>query len=73
MIDVCRIHGTMSTNTMDARCQSIHDENYCQVFGNKILFVKAYPIKKKSNCQLGLDKFVKEYGAPEKMTYGGAQ
>ena len=35
MFDVRRIHGTMSTNIMDARYQSIHDENYCQVFGNK--------------------------------------
>ena len=34
MFGVCRIHGTMSTNTMDARCQSIHDEKYCQLFGN---------------------------------------
>ena len=64
MFDVRRIHGTMSTNTMDAICQSINDKKYCQVFGNKQFFVEAYPIKKKSNCHLGLDKFVKEYGAP---------
>ena len=63
----------MSTNNMDARCQSIHDERYCQVFGNKQLFVEAYPIKKKYDCYLGLDKFVREYGAPDKMTYDGAQ
>ena len=73
MFDVRRIHGTMSTNTMDARCQSIHDKKYCQVFGNKKFFVNAYLIKKKSNCHLGLYKFVKEYGAPDKMTYNSAQ
>ena len=73
MFDVCRIHGTMSTNNMDARCQSIRDGKYCQVFGNKKLFVEAYPIKKKSYCHLGLYKFVKEYGAPDKMTYNGVQ
>ena len=28
MFGVRRIHGTMSTDTMDARCQSIHDKNY---------------------------------------------
>ena len=72
MFDVRRIHGTMSTNTMDARCQSINDKNYCQVFGNKQLFVEAYPIKKKSDCHLGLDKLVKECGALDKMTYDGA-
>ena len=73
MFEVSGIHGTMPTNTMDAICQSIHDEKYCQVFGNKQFFVEAYPIKKKSYCHLGLDKFVKEYGAPDKTTYNGAQ
>ena len=34
MFDVCRIHWTMSTDTMDARCQLIHNKKYCQVFGN---------------------------------------
>ena len=68
MFNVRRIHGKMSTNTMDARCQSIHDGKYCQVFGNKRLFVEAYQIKKKSDCHLGLVKFVKEYGAPDKTT-----
>ena len=63
----------MSTDTMDARCQLINDEKYCQVFGNKQFFVEAYPIKKKYDCHLGLDKFVKEYGAPDKMTYDGSQ
>ena len=55
-----------------AICQSIHDKNYCQVFGNKQFFVEAYPIKKKSDCHLGLDKFIKKYGAPYKITYDGA-
>ena len=58
---------------MDARCQSIHDKKYCQVFGNKQFFVEAYPTKRKSDCHLGLYKFVKEYVAPDKMTYYGAQ
>ena len=63
----------MFTNTMDARCQWINDEKYCQIFGNKTFFVEVYPIKKKSDCHLGLDKFVQEYGAPDKMTYNDAQ
>ena len=73
MFDVRRIHGTMSTNTIDTRYQSIHDKKYCQVFGNKQFFVELYPIKRNYDCHLGLDKFVKEYGAPDKMNYGGAQ
>ena len=59
MFDICRIHGTMFTDTMDSRWQSIHDEKYCQVFGNKKIFVEAYTINKKSDFHLGLDKFVK--------------
>ena len=45
MFDVRGIHGIMSTDTMDTRCQSIHDEKHCQLFGNKQLFVEAYSIK----------------------------
>ena len=63
----------MSTNTMDGRCQLIHNEQYCQVFGNNQFFVEAYKTKKKPDCHLLLDKFVKEYGSPDKMTYDGAQ
>ena len=59
MFDIRRIHGTMSTDIMDSRCQLIHEEKYFQVFGNKQFFVEAYPIKKQSDCHLGLDTFVK--------------
>ena len=33
MFEVNRIRGKMATDIMDARCNSIHDERYCQVFG----------------------------------------
>ena len=59
----------MSTNTMDARCQSIHQDEYLQVSGNKDFFVEAYLIKIKKDSYEVLDKFVKEYGAPHKMIY----
>ena len=45
MFDVRQIHGTMSNDTMNTRCQSIHQDKYLQVFGNKDFFVEAYPIK----------------------------
>ena len=60
MFDVRRIHGTMSTYTMDSRCQSIHNEQYCQVFGNKKIFVDVYPIKNKYYWNLGLDKVIQD-------------
>ena len=73
MFNVTRIYRTMSNNTVNVRCQYINDEKYCQVFGNKQLFLEVYPIKKKSDFHLRLDKFVKEYGSPDNMTYDGAQ
>ena len=63
----------MCTDTMDSRCQSIYDEKYSEVFGNKQFFVEAYTIKKKSDCHRGLDKFFKEYLLTNKMTCDGAQ
>ena len=72
MFDVRQIHGTMSTDTIDTRCQSIHQDKYLQVFGNKYFFVEAYPINRKKDSYEGLDKLVKAYGAPDKMLYDGA-
>ena len=72
MLNVHRIHETIYNDTMDVRNQLIHDDKYCQVLGNKQFFVVSYPIKKKYDCHLGLDNLIKEYGAPDKMTYGGA-
>ena len=59
VFDVRRINGTMSNNKIDARCNLIHEKKYCEVFSNKQLFVEAYPIKKKDDCHLRLDKFIK--------------
>ena len=50
MFDVRQVHSMMSTDTMDARCNSIHAEKYLQVFGNKELFVEACPINRKADC-----------------------
>ena len=62
----------MSTDTMYAGCQSIYQDKYLQVFGNKDFFEEAYPIKTNKDNYKGLDKFVKEYGAPDKTIYDGA-
>ena len=65
MFGVRRIHGEMSTDTMDARCQLIHKKKITPKYlATKKFFVEAYPIKKKSDCHLGLDRFVEDYGAP---------
>ena len=54
---------------MDARFQSIHQDKYLQVFGNKDLFLEFYPFKRKKYSYKGLGKFVKEYIAPNKTIY----
>ena len=72
MYDMRQIHGTMSTNTIDARFQSIHQGKYLQLFDNNDFFVEAYPIKRNKDVYKVLDKFLKEYGAPDKMIYDGA-
>ena len=69
MFDVRRVHGMMSKDTMDARCNSIHAEKYLQVFGNKEFFVEAYPIKQKADCHEGLETFVRKYGAMKRLIY----
>ena len=61
LFDVRRVHGMMSTDTMDARWNSIHAEKYLQVFFIKEFFVEAYPIKQKADYQEGLEIFVCMY------------
>jgi hypothetical protein len=63
----------MATDTMDARCKSIHGEKFCQIFGSKEFFACAYPIEKKSDCHEALDKFVREFGAPDILIMDGSK
>ena len=63
MFEVCRIHGTMSTDTMDARCQSIHDNNFFQVLATNNSLWRRIQSRTNLIATQGLDKFVKEYGA----------
>ena len=73
MFQINRIRGKIATDTMDAQCNLIHGERYCQVFVNKDLFVEAYTINKKSDCHEPLDTFIRKYGAPDCMIYDGSK
>lgn len=73
MFDVKRLDCVVSTDTMHAKNKSIHGELYCQVFGTKEFFVEAYPIDAKSDCHEALDRFIKDYGAPNTLIYDGAK
>eukprot|EP00980_Cylindrotheca_fusiformis_P022460 scaffold9321_cov69-Cylindrotheca_fusiformis.AAC.1 len=37
------------------------------------MFAEAYPIKSKRDCKDALKKFLREYGAPEKMISDGSK
>lgn len=73
MFGVRRLNFSISTDTMDARCKSLHDDRYCQVFTTKEYFVEAYPIPQKSNCHEPLKKFIRKYGAPYEMISAGSK
>ena len=74
MFEPKRLLGTMATDTMDPRCESLHgDHRYCQVFGNKQMFCETYPIKRKANRDLALKKFILDYGAPEVVISDGSR
>ena len=73
MFGVKRLDCIMSTDTMHAKNTSVHGEKYCQVFGTKEFFVEAYPIAKKSDCHEALERFIRDYGAPDTLVYDGAQ
>ena len=73
MFNVKILQCKIATDTMNSKINSIHGNYYCQVFGNKGLYVEAYPMEKKSDCHKSLDKFVKDYDAPDSRIYDGAQ
>ena len=76
MFEPKRLLGTMASDTMDPKCKSIHgDYRYTQVYGNKQMFCEAYPIKSKSEDDVGasLKRFIVDYGAPEEMVTDGSK
>ena len=73
MFGVRRLNCLVSTDTMDMRCRSIHDQRYCQVFATREYFVDAFPIIKKSDCHEPLKHFIRKYGAPREMRSDGAK
>lgn len=67
------IQTDMASDTMDMRATSIHGHKYAQVFGNKDMFVKAYPIGKKSQAGDALRRFLTDYGAPDLLIVNGSK
>ena len=63
----------MATDTMDYIYQSIHANQYFQVFVNKYFFVKGININKKSDCDKALSKLIHDFGSPDEMTMDGSK
>ena len=71
MFEPMRLRSEMASDTMDPYCDGLHGMRYCQVFGNKEMFVEAYPIAAKSDCDNALREFLMDYGAPDLMITNG--
>ena len=52
---------------------SIHGNQYAQVFGSKEFFCEVYPMGAKSDAGCMLDKFIRTYGAPKLLIFGGSK
>jgi len=75
MFEPKRLRCDMSTDTMDPRCEGMHGDTKCQVFGNKQMFAAAYPVPSGQGDHIdqALKDFIQDYGAPDSMTMDGAK
>ena len=60
------------TDTLIGKYKSLSNNTCAQIFANKSFFVKAYPMEKKSMAGAALRQFIRDYGAPERLTFDGA-
>ena len=67
------LKGEWSTDTIDARCKSLDDNKYCQVFANKGYFAILYSMDSKNKAGGALKIFCHEFSIPEKLTFDGSK
>ena len=60
------------TDTLIGKYKSLTNNTCAQIFANESFFVKAYPMEKKSMAGAALRQFIRDYGAPERLTFDGA-
>ena len=58
---------------MDARCKSLEGNIYAQVFANKTLFSRIYPVDSKKKAVDAIRLFCQEFGVPERLTFDGSK
>ena len=75
MLSVKRLAGSFATDTLYSKIKSLHQNIASQIYSHKCGFNVTYHLKKVDGENVGftLSDFVHEYGAPQKLTYDGAQ
>ena len=72
MFERPRIRGTIYTDTMAGRCQSLDGNKYAQIFGNESFFTACYPMESKSQAGEALKQFIEDFGIPDKIVCDGS-
>ena len=75
MFNVRQLEGKYATDTLWAKTRSLNNNVASQIYSNKNGFSAAYHLKAASGDELGysLASFIHDYGAPEHLTFDGAQ
>ena len=69
-----RLKGKFASDTLWAKTKSLQSNIAAQIYSHKNGFKALYPMKKASSDNVGdtLSEFVREFGAPEYLTFDGA-
>ena len=60
--------GMWKSDTMDSQTKSLFGNRYAQVFSNGTSFSEIYPMDRKVDAGVALEKFTPELGVPERLT-----
>ena len=69
-----RLNGRFASDTLWSKKRSLHSNIAAQIYSHKCGFKAIYPMKKADNENVGgsLMEFIKDYGAPDHLTFDGA-
>ena len=75
MYNVKRLRGRFATDTIYVDAKSLMGNTCAQVYTHKIGFAVSYPLPIAKGNEVGqtLSHFIHDYGAPEHVTFNGAQ
>ena len=75
MYNVKRLNGKFATDTFYADIKSLNKNIGAQIYSSKIGFLVCYPLRdaKSDTLAFSLHDFISDYGAPEHLTFEGAQ